>query len=53
MTATCPGCGQSVRENSRIELRGALAYHLDCAPSSAGAPRSVWEAFLCLFGCRR
>jgi hypothetical protein len=42
-----------VRDNDCVEIRGALAYHLGCAPSSAGAPRTIWQALLCLAGCWR
>jgi hypothetical protein len=51
MSTVCPGCRRSVSENERIEIRGALGYHLGCAPTSAGAPRTIWEGFLALIGC--
>lgn len=47
----CHACGHCISENERVEIRGALIYHPDCRPTSAGAPRTIWQAFLALVGC--
>ncbi len=46
----CPTCHGNLTENHRVAIRGALCYHVDCVPSSANAPRTIWQALLTLVG---
>lgn len=47
---SCPTCARPLAVNDCCEICGALCYHVGCGPTSAGAPQSVWQAFLQLLG---
>ncbi len=51
MRTACPTCCRPLTENDRCEIKGALCYHVGCAPTSAAAPRSIWQALRQLCGC--
>jgi hypothetical protein len=42
----CHSCGQRHTTNSRVHLRGAYTYCMDCLPVN-DAPAGIWEALKC------
>ena len=42
----CRGCGAALSETDRLQIRGRLFYHIDCAPRSR-APRNFKELLKC------